>query len=189
MFLLLSVVSCLCFKFRLKLKNTDKYMGGDSDRNPLLVPFEDADTYSFEKENGNQMTYIAAENKENKIFDIQKSNKKVTYWHNKKMMPNQLFIIALSPDGAYKIYVKGDCLGYSESKKFFRQMKCEDEDPNQSFEVVKIESAAKIRDLAGLSLEDKRNFRNLISKKMTNTFQIPGQISHVIRRTSRKTIY
>ncbi|KAG0441635.1 hypothetical protein DMUE_0897 [Dictyocoela muelleri] len=166
------------------MKNSDLYMGGEEERVPLLVPLEEADTYSFEKESDNQMTYIVAENKNREIFDIQNSKTKLTYWHNKKMKRNQLFIVALGSDGSYKLYVMGDCIGYSEKDKFFKRLKCDDNDENQSFEVIPIGLKPIIKEVDSSPLVNKIRVRRSLLDAFPSSLADTELGKRIIRRTT-----
>ncbi|KAG0439788.1 hypothetical protein DMUE_2188 [Dictyocoela muelleri] len=174
MFLLISVV--LCFKFRLKLKDTDLYMGGSNLKTPQLSSFVTADTFLIEKESDSQMTYIVAENKDNQILDIEGAETKLIYYDKRNKGKNQLFIIALGADGAYKLYVMGDCIGYSEMNKQFERVKCNDNDINQSFEILPVFLPSKLKSLFESPLFDNLNLGNSILNNASTNKSMRRQV-------------
>lgn len=169
-----------CFEFRLKMKNTHLYLGGDTKNMPLLVPFDRADIFAIEKENGKQMSYIVVKTKENRIFDIEANEIKLIYWSTRKNARNQLFIIALDVNGSNKLYVMGNCVGYSVEDKYFKRMECNDDDENQIFEVEPVGS-----------ISEKENLLDSIHENdlSSPSFGLSGFSKRIIKRITNRQFY
>lgn len=164
MFLLFRMI--FAFKFRLKLAETNNYMGSKGSEFPIIVPLKDADTYSFEKDKNSQQTYIVVENKDNQIFDIKGNGTKLIYWKHRNNGSNQQFILAVDVRGFYKLYVMSKCIAFSQANEDFEIMRCNDDDMNQSFEVEPITPFAFAESLLDPLFYNKYFGKNLLNNNI-----------------------
>ncbi|KAG0439752.1 hypothetical protein DMUE_2216 [Dictyocoela muelleri] len=141
MFFLLKII--ICYQFRLKLKDTDLYIGGKDIYKPTVTFQQKGDIFIFEKSPDPSINYIVVQNKENRVFDIGVPYTYLSYYPSRHSMSNQKFKIGLYVDGSYRIYVMDGCVTYKEDSKIFEKVKCDANDKNQFFDVEPLPKVVK----------------------------------------------
>lgn len=132
------LVLLLSFKFKLKLRNTPKYLTGDASNTTIIGDFDDADIYELKETDDPKFFNIIVPDKDNIAMDIPYGSQELYYYSSPHNHENQKWTLYLASDGSYKILIMGNCLEYIPDKNRFLPKYCDVNKNNQFFEVEEI---------------------------------------------------